>query len=119
MVELVVVLWPPGICYSSLILSEELLVVAAGQDTQDLDRVVRVVLMGRLCRHGSILPQHADIGTGRRPACQPARRPRTKASHSAAGISSLGSSGFLESRIATMPGRLVSTSTQFWPVDEL
>jgi hypothetical protein len=60
MVKLAVVLRPPGTRYCSVVLSEELLVVPARQDSQDLDRVVRVVFMHRLCSHASILPQRAD-----------------------------------------------------------
>src|SRR5215472_11678210 len=110
--QLVVVLWAAGVCYCGVVLGEELLVELARQDMQDLDWVVRVVFMRPLCRHGSILPQLADIASGRRSACQPALRSRTKTRQEAADVSSLEPSEFLESRIATRSGRLVATSTQ-------
>jgi hypothetical protein len=54
--QLAVVLWAAGVRYRGVVLGEKLLVEPAGLDAQDLDRVVRVVLMRRLCRHASILP---------------------------------------------------------------
>jgi hypothetical protein len=65
----VVVLWPPGLGDSTVVLGQELIVEPAGQDAQNLDRVVRVVLTRRLCRHASILPQRTDRMAERRPAC--------------------------------------------------
>jgi len=59
-VQLAVVLRAAGVRYRGVVLGEELLVEPAGQDSQDLDRVVRVVFMHRLCSHASILPQRAD-----------------------------------------------------------
>src|SRR5262249_20628997 len=112
MVQLAVVLRAPGASDGSVVFSQELLVELAGQDAQDLDRVVRVVFMRRLCRHGSILPQLTDIASGRRYVCRPALRSCTKACHVAADMSSLEPSEFFESRIATKSGRLVATSTQ-------
>jgi hypothetical protein len=63
MMQLVLVLWPPGAGHGSVVLSQELLMERGGQDAQDLDRVVRVILSRRLCRHLCILSQRADIVT--------------------------------------------------------
>jgi hypothetical protein len=42
-----------------------------------------------------------------------------KVAHSRRLTAKAGPSGYLESRIATKPGRFMATSTQFWPSDEL
>jgi hypothetical protein len=65
--KLAVVLWPPGTCHGSVVLGQELLVEWAGQDAQDLDRIVWVVVVRRLCRHATIFPQRADIVSERHP----------------------------------------------------
>jgi len=49
--QLVVLLGPPSARSGRVIVRQELLVVAAGQDTHDLHRVVRIVILHRLRAH--------------------------------------------------------------------
>jgi len=61
MMQFVVTLWLSGSSHDRVVLAQELLMELGGQDTQNLDRVVRVVLMRCLCGHSPILPQRTDI----------------------------------------------------------